>query len=280
MRLVTFKGSEGPRVGIVDGDDIVDIGIEGPDGLLDLIKSGKAKEQAAKQGKRQKIADTHFLPTIPRSGKFICVGLNYADHAAEGNNPIPDYPALFVRVNSSLVGHGEPMIVPKASEKFDYEAELTIVIGKTCRHVSEDKALDYVFGYTIFNDGSIRDYQRKSTQWTAGKNFDGTGPLGPWIVTADEVPPGAKGLGIRSILNGSQVLQNSNTDNLIFDTARLVSIISEVMTLEPGDLIATGTPGGVGYPRKPPIFLKKGDRIAVEIDKIGRLRTRGKRGLA
>jgi 2-keto-4-pentenoate hydratase/2-oxohepta-3-ene-1,7-dioic acid hydratase in catechol pathway len=271
MRLVTFKGSEGPRVGIVDGDDIVDIGIEGPDGLLDLIKSGKAKEQAAKQGKRQKIADTHFLPTIPRSGKFICVGLNYADHAAEGNNPIPDYPALFVRVNSSLVGHGEPMIVPKASEKFDYEAELTIVIGKTCRHVSEDKALDYVFGYTIFNDGSIRDYQRKSTQWTAGKNFDGTGPLGPWIVTADEVPPGAKGLGIRSILNGSQVLQNSNTDNLIFDTARLVSIISEVMTLEPGDLIATGTPGGVGYPRKPPIFLKKGDMIAVEIDKIGRL---------
>jgi acylpyruvate hydrolase len=271
MRLVTFKGSEGPRVGIVDGDDIVDIGIEGPDGLLDLIKSGKAKEQAAKQGKRQKIADTHFLPTIPRSGKFICVGLNYADHAAEGNNPIPDYPALFVRVNSSLIGHGEPMIVPKASEKFDYEAELTIVIGKTCRHVSEDKALDYVFGYTIFNDGSIRDYQRKSTQWTAGKNFDGTGPLGPWIVTADEVPPGAKGLGIRSILNGSQVLQNSNTDNLIFDTARLVSIISEVMTLEPGDLIATGTPGGVGYPRKPPIFLKKGDMIAVEIDKIGRL---------
>ena len=271
MRLVTFKGSEGPRVGIVDGEDIVDIGIGGPDGLLDLIKSGKVNEQAAKQGKRQKIADTHFLPTIPRSGKFICVGLNYADHAAEGNNPIPDYPALFVRVNSSLIGHGEPMIVPKASEKFDYEAELTIVIGKTCRHVSEDEALDYVFGYTIFNDGSIRDYQRKSTQWTAGKNFDGTGPLGPWIVTADEVPPGAKGLGIRSILNGSQVLQNSNTDNLIFDTARLVSIISEVMTLEPGDLIATGTPGGVGYPRKPPIFLKKGDRIAVEIDKIGRL---------
>ncbi len=271
MRLATFKGSEGPRVGVVDGDDIIDIGIGGPDGLLDLIKSGKAKEQAAKQGKRQKIADTHFLPTIPRSGKFICVGLNYADHAAEGNNPIPDYPALFVRVNSSLIGHGEPMIVPKASEKFDYEAELTIVIGKTCRHVSEDKALDYVFGYTIFNDGSIRDYQRKSTQWTAGKNFDGTGPLGPWIVTADEVPPGAKGLGIRSILNGSQVLQSSNTDNLIFNTARLVSIISEVMTLEPGDLIATGTPGGVGYPRKPPIFLKKGDRIAVEIDKIGRL---------
>jgi len=271
MRLATFKGSEGPRVGIVDGEDIVDIGIGGPDRPLDLIKSGKIKEQAGKQGKRQKIADTHFLPTIPRSGKFICVGLNYADHAAEGNNPIPDYPALFVRVNSSLIGHGEPMIVPKASEKFDYEAELTIVIGKTCRHVSEDKALDYVFGYTIFNDGSIRDYQRKSTQWTAGKNFDGTGPLGPWIVTADEVPPGAKGLGIRSILNGSQVLQNSNTDNLIFDTARLVSIISEVMTLEPGDLIATGTPGGVGYPRKPPIFLKKGDRIAVEIDKIGRL---------
>ena len=271
MRLVTFKGSDGPRVGIVEGDDIVDIGVGGQDGLLDLITSGGVEAQAAKKGARQPIAKTHFLPVIPRSGKFICVGLNYADHAAEGGNPIPDYPALFVRVNSSLVGHGEPMIVPKASEKFDYEAELTIVIGKTCRHVGEDKALDHVFGYTIFNDGSIRDYQRKSTQWTAGKNFDGTGPLGPWIVTADEVPPGAKGLGIRSILNGSQVLQNSNTDNLLFSTARIVSILSEVMTLEPGDLIATGTPGGVGYPRKPPIFLKKGDTIAVEIDKIGTL---------
>ena len=271
MRLATFKGSDGPRVGVVDGDDLVDIGVGGPDGLLDLIKSGNAEKQAANKGARQPIATTHFLPVIPRSGKFICVGLNYADHAAEGGNPIPDYPALFVRVNSSLVGHGEPMIVPKASEKFDYEAELTIVIGKTCRHVGEDKALDHVFGYTIFNDGSIRDYQRKSTQWTAGKNFDGTGPLGPWIVTADELPPGAKGLGIRSVLNGSQVLQDSNTDNLIFSTARIVSILSEVMTLEPGDLIATGTPGGVGYPRKPPIFLKKGDRIAVEIDKIGTL---------
>lgn len=271
MRLVTFRGDKGARVGIVEGDDIVDIGVGGPDGLLDLIKSGGVERQAAEKGARQPIAETHFLPVIPRPGKFVCVGLNYADHAAEGGNPIPDYPALFVRVDTSLVGHRQPMIVPKASEKFDYEAELTIVIGKRCRHVGEAEALDHVFGYTIFNDGSIRDYQRKSTQWTAGKNFDGTGPLGPWIVTADAVPPGASGLGIRTILNESQVLQDSNTDNLIFSTARIVSILSEVMTLEPGDLIATGTPGGVGYPRKPPIFLKNGDTIAVEIDGIGRL---------
>jgi 2-keto-4-pentenoate hydratase/2-oxohepta-3-ene-1,7-dioic acid hydratase in catechol pathway len=150
----------------------------------------------------------------------------------------------------------------------DYEAELVIVIGKRCRHVTEEAALDVVFGYSAFNDGSIRDYQRRTGQWTAGKNFDGTGAFGPWVVTSDELPPGAAGLGIRSRLNG-RVLQDSNTDRMIFNVPRTIAILSEIMTLEPGDLIATGTPEGVGHARTPPLWLRPGDEISVEIDQIG-----------
>jgi 2-keto-4-pentenoate hydratase/2-oxohepta-3-ene-1,7-dioic acid hydratase in catechol pathway len=160
---------------------------------------------------------------------------------------------------------------PRASTQLDYECELTIVIGKGGRDISEEDALSHVYGYTLFNDVSVRDYQRKTTQWTAGKNFDGTGPVGPAIVTADALPPGADGLGIRTRLNG-QVMQDSDTSDMVFKTARAVSIISQIMTLEPGDLIATGTPSGVGYARKPPVWMKAGDVIEVEVDGIGTLR--------
>lgn len=274
MRLMMVKTSQGDVLGVVKGDNVtllpgktlLEVAGGGAAALAEVEKAAAAAPAAATVPYASVKAAQPFL----NHGKFICVGLNFTDHAKEGGNPIPDYPALFLRVHSSLIAHGEPLVAPKASHTFDYEAELTIVIGKGGRHIPEASALDHVFGYTIFNDGSVRAYQRKSTQWTAGKNFDKTGPVGPVVVTSDELPPGATGLGIRSILNG-QVLQNGTTDDFIFSVAKVVSTVSEIMTLEPGDMIATGTPAGVGYPRKPPIFMKNGDEIVIEIDGIGRL---------
>ena len=274
MRLMMVRTADGAALGVVDGDTVTilpghslrDAAAGGAKALAEVAAAAAAAPAEA----RQPFDSVTAAQPFENQGKFICIGLNFTDHAKEGGNPIPDYPALFLRVHSSLIAHGEPMVCPNASHTFDYEAELTIVIGKGGRHISEENALDHVFGYTIFNDGSVRSYQRKSTQWTAGKNFDKTGPIGPVVVTSDELPPGATGLGIRSILNG-QVMQNGTTDDFIFSVAKVVSTLSEIMTLEPGDLIATGTPAGVGYPRKPPVFLKAGDEIVIEIDGIGRL---------
>ena len=188
--------------------------------------------------------------------------------AATPRRPIPSF---FARYDRSLLADGEPVIRPKCSIQLDYECELTIVIGKGGRHISEDKALDHVFGYTIFNDVSVRDFQRKTTQWLAGKNFDATGPLGPIVVTADELPPGATGLNIMTRVNGA-TMQSSNTSDMIFSVARCISILSEIMTLEPGDLIATGTPSGVAHARKPPAWMKAGDTVEIAIEKIGVLK--------
>ena len=210
-----------------------------------------------------------FLAPVPRPGKVVCIGLNYRAHAEEGGNALPDYPAVFLRGATSLVGPQAPIILPDCSDKLDFEAELGVVIGRTARHVRGDP-LSYVAGYCCFNDGSVRDYQRKSTQWTMGKNFDGTGAFGAELVTADELPDGASGLRITSRLNG-EIMQDGNTADLIFDVATLIETLSEAMTLEPGDVIATGTPAGVGYARKPPVYLREGDRIDVEIERIGRL---------
>ena len=214
------------------------------------------------------VSGLRFLTPVENPGKVICIGLNYRDHAKEGGNPIPDYPAVFLRVNTSLVAHGEPLVRPLASDKLDWEAELAVVIGRTARHVQATRALDHVAGYACFNDGSVRNYQRKSTQWTMGKNFDLTGAFGPEIVTADEVPAGAAGLRIVSRVNGT-VMQDGNTGDMIFDVPALIETLSEVMTLEPGDVIATGTPAGVGYARTPPVFLKAGDVCEVEIEGVG-----------
>jgi acylpyruvate hydrolase len=214
------------------------------------------------------IAGLTLLPPVPRPGKIICIGLNYRQHAAEGGNAIPDYPAVFLRSTTSLLAPGAAMLRPVCSEKLDYEAELAVIIGARATRVSVDAALGYVAGYACFNDGSVRDYQRKSSQWTIGKNFDATGGFGPELVTADELPAGARGLRIVSRVNGV-VMQDSNTDDMIFDVATLVSVLSQAMTLEPGDVIATGTPAGVGYARNPPQFLQAGDRCEVEIEGLG-----------
>jgi len=234
-------------------------------GLPEAAPALAAKLEAAP---RRPLKDLTLLPVVPRPGKIICIGLNYALHAKEGNNPIPEYPAVFFRGPTALAAHGQALIRPKVSDKFDYEAELAVVIGQRARHLTEANALACVAGYTCMNEGSIRDYQRKSAQWTMGKNFDRTGGLGPEIVTPDELPQGPNALRITSRLNG-QVMQDSHTSDMIFSVPRILAILSEVMTLEPGDVIATGTPSGVGYARKPPVFMKAGDTVEIEIEGIG-----------
>lgn len=283
MRYVTFVNGGAASVGIVTGDEVVPLsGIveTAPATLRGVIAAGAPLHEAiaraaptASAAVRRTLSECRLLAPVPDPGKVICLGLNYADHAKEGGHAVPDYPALFLRCATSLIGPGDPMVVPGCSEQLDYEAELMIVIGRRCRHVPEERAHEVIFGYTVFNDGSVREYQRRTAQWTAGKNFDGTGAMGPWVVTADELPPGATGLRIRSLLNG-QTMQDSNTARMIFSVARTIAILSEVMTLEPGDLIATGTPEGVGHARRPPVWMRPGDTIAVEIEGIGTLTSR------
>ena len=205
---------------------------------------------------------------MPRPGKILCLGLNYADHAAEGGNAKPDYPSFFMRGATSLIGHEAPLIRPKVSSKLDFEAELAVVIGQRARNLSEADALGVVAGYSCFNDGTLRDYQRKTAQWTIGKNFDGTGAFGPWFVPASDLPPGAVGLKIESRLNG-EVMQSSNTKYMLFPVAETLRLITEAITLEPGDVIIMGTPAGVGYARNPPVWMQPGDRIEIEIEGIG-----------
>jgi acylpyruvate hydrolase len=212
-----------------------------------------------------------FLPPLNMPPKIVCVGLNYAEHSRETGNQVPSYPTIFVRFATSLIGHEQPMIRPTVSEQLDFEGELVAIIGKGGRHITKAAALDHVLGYSLFNDGSIRDYQRKTPQWTIGKNFDGTGSFGPWIVTADQLPPGCSGLNLQTRLNGT-VVQKASTNDLIFDVATLISTLSESFTLSRGDVIVTGTPSGVGAARKPPLWMKPGDVCEVEVDRVGILR--------
>lgn len=279
MRYISFAADRESRLGAVLDGEVIDIGAVvpvAPRSMKELILTGAEFEKGLRDritqsgAPRIPLSECKLLPPIADASKFVCLGLNYANHAKEGGHALPDYPSMFLRAPSSLIGPGQPMLVPASSECLDYEAELVIVIGKQCRHVSDEAALDVIFGYTAFNDGSIRDYQRRTAQWTAGKNFDDTGSLGPWIVTADELPPGAAGLGIRTRLNG-KTMQEANTDHMIFPVARTIAILSEIMTLEPGDLIATGTPEGVGHARKPPVWMRPGDEVTVEIDNVGSL---------
>jgi acylpyruvate hydrolase len=214
------------------------------------------------------LASVRLLPPLANPEKVICVGLNYRDHSAESGFKQPDFPTLFGRFNSSLIGHGAPILRPQQSVQLDYEGELVAVIGKTARDVSEADALDHVMGYSIFNDGSLRDYQFKAPQWTPGKNFDDTGAFGPWLVTADELPRGCEGLKLETRLNGL-VVQSATTSDMVFSVAKLIAIISSFLTLKPGDVIVTGTPSGVGMARKPQLWMKHGDVCEVEIEKIG-----------
>lgn len=209
-----------------------------------------------------------FLPLLGRPPKIICLGLNYADHAKEGGHARPEYPSFFMRGATSLIGHQQPIIRPRVSDKLDYEAELALIVGKPARHLTPADALACLAGYSCFNDASIRDYQRKSNQWTIGKNFDGTGPFGPWLVTPDELPAGCAGLRIQSRLNG-KIMQDANTRDLLWNVVETLVLITECMTLEPGDVIITGTPAGVGYARNPPVFMAPGDVCEVEIEGVG-----------
>ena len=281
MKLMMFEMAGRAVLGAVEGDQVIDlVAIDPalPPDLSGLIAAGPRALLAAKSAAatapasaRHALASVKPLMPISRSAKMICVGLNYALHAKEGGHAIPTYPSFFLRVWSSMLPAGAPVIRPKCSVQLDYECELTIVIGKGGRHIAEADALDHVFGYTLFNDVSVRDFQRKTTQWTPGKNFDGTGPLGPHIVTADELPSGASGLNIMTRVNG-ETMQSSNTSDMIFSTARCIALLSEFMTLEPGDLIATGTPSGVAHARKPPAWMRAGDVVEVEVERIGILR--------
>jgi len=278
MRIATIDRNGKPTVVVRRGDDYVDLSEAAPGlpqdmkGLLEanaLAAAAAAAEEASGSAVFP-AAGARYLPPIGDPSKVLCCGLNYRDHAIETGAEIPDYPIIFTRATTTLVGHGQPMVRPKASVQYDYEAELAVIIGQAGRHVSAANALDIVAGYSCFNDGSLRDYQFKSPQWTMGKNFDDTGGFGPEIVTTDELPPGAGGLGIRCRLNG-ETLQDSNTDQHIFDTATVIATVTEVMTLVPGDVIIMGTPPGVGAARDPQVWMKGGDTCEIEIDGIGTL---------
>ncbi|SFO91252.1 2-keto-4-pentenoate hydratase/2-oxohepta-3-ene-1,7-dioic acid hydratase (catechol pathway) [Variovorax sp. PDC80] len=273
MNFVTFHTDSDPtpRLGaVVDGaivtlpGDMVALCSRGAAGFVAAAKEAAAAPATA----RIPLDAARLLPVVPRPGKIICLGLNYADHAAEGGNQRPDYPSFFLRGASSLVAHGAAIQRPRVSSHLDFEAELAVVIGRTSRHLSEADALEAVAGYTCFNDATLRDYQRRTAQWTIGKNFDATGALGPWLVPASDLPPGAAGLKIESRLNGT-VMQSSNTARMLFPVAETLCLLTEAVTLEPGDVIVMGTPAGVGYARKPPVWMKAGDTIEIEIEGIG-----------
>lgn len=243
--------------------------------LADLdshIAAGTLAEAGAKAAAGEVVdeASLSFLPPVTRPSKIVCMGLNYRDHAEESGLGIPDFPVLFARFPSSLIGHGAPIILPKVSSQLDWEAELVAVLSKGGKNIPEAEALAHVAGYSVFNDASIRDYQLRTPQWTAGKNFDDTGAFGPWLVTPEEVPAGAAGLKIECRVNG-EVMQSSNTGNLIFDVAGTIALLSSFMTLEAGDVLVMGTPGGVGVARNPQVWMKAGDICEVEIEGIGLL---------
>jgi len=275
MRLMNFLQDGQSRLGARIGQEVVDLTAAGlpdcTDRLLTMGAAGLAQAQQAIVAAKvkQPLAGITWLPPVLRPSKAIAVGLNYVDHAAESpyKDP-PKHPVLFQRYPTSWVAHQQPLVCPRNSTAFDYEAELVVVIGRAGRHIARDKALEHVMGYSVFNDGSIRDFQLRTTQWMMGKNFDRSGGFGPELVTADELPPGANGLRIQARLNGN-VVQDANTRNMIFDVATLVATCSEAMEMQPGDIIISGTPSGVGMARNPPLYMKAGDVCEIEVEKIG-----------
>ena len=277
MRFAMFEQDGLASIAVLDGETLRGLRSDAPEypGDLDMLLAQGADLLAVGKlllaSPEVRLSTPRLLPPVRKPSKIMCVGLNYAAHSAEGGFEFPAYPTLFARFASTLTGHEAPIILPRVSDQLDYEGELVAVIGRGGRDIPKASALDHVAGYSIFNDASIRDYQFKTPQWTMGKNFDDTGPFGPYLVTPDELPLGCEGLYLETRLNG-QVMQQGATSDMMFGVAALVSILSEVMTLNPGDLIVTGTPSGVGYARKPPVFMKPGDVCEVEIEKVGVLR--------
>jgi len=281
MRLVTFAHATGPRLGLRQGDWLIDLAAAvpelprdlkallalGPDGLALAAQAADAPPSC-----RIRARSVHYLPPVCSPDKIICVGFNYVDHAAEiKQRDLPHYPIFFGRVATTLVGHGAPLIRPGLSHQFDFEGELAAIIGLGGRHIPRDEALRHVAGYALFNEGSVRDYQFRSSQWFLGKNFDASGAFGPELATAEELPPGARGLRLTTRVNG-ELMQEASTADMLFDVATLVSTLSEAMTLSPGDVIVTGTPAGVGMAQTPPRFLQDGDLCEIELEGYGVLR--------
>ena len=275
MKYLVGETSVGAAVYAVQGDQAYNLTALNPavgNDLMALIKRPDLLTAVTAQLKTApRVSVASITPALPVAapGTIICLGLNYTDHIKEGGYEIPEYPALFMRGKNSIMASGAPLVRPNCSTQLDYEAELMLIVGKGGRHIAHDDALSHVFGYTVFNDGSVRDYQRKTHQWTPGKNFDNTGAIGPFVVSPDELPEGAAGLKIESRV-GAEILQSSNTGNMIWSVAQTIATISEYTTLEPGDLIAMGTPPGVGHVKKPnPRWLVPGEVIEIEIEGIG-----------
>ena len=275
MRITSYSIDGIKSFGVVTDDGVIDAKplAGGPQSLKDAIAAGSMDmiaEAAVKRSADHSIDEVEFLPVIPDPDKIIAVGLNYRSHVLEGGRDIPEWPMIFTRFANSQVGHGQPMIKPNVSEMFDFEGEMAVIIGKSCRHVSEADALSVVAGYACYNDGSIRDYQRHTSQFVPGKSFYKSGAFGPWMVTTDEIPdPGA--LTLMTRLNGKE-MQHATTDDLLFSIPQLIHYLTTVTELVPGDVIVSGTTGGVGCYRDPPVFMKDGDIIEIELDKIGVLR--------
>ena len=265
---------------MVEGDQVIDlqaVDAKVPANLADVLKAnnGDLKSLAdlakrAPASARKPLKGLKYALPVMRPGKIICLGLNYLEHIKEGfqRDNVPKFPTIFMRCQTSLVPHGAPIRRPKVTETLDYEAELVCVIGKRAKHLTMDNAYSVIAGWSCFNEGSVREFQRKTTQWDMGKNFDHTGAFGPWMVTADDIPPGGKGLKIQTRLNGA-TMQSDNTDNMMFPVAEMLVYITQGMTLEPGDIIVTGTPSGVGFARKPPVWMKQGDTCEIDIEQVG-----------
>jgi 2-keto-4-pentenoate hydratase/2-oxohepta-3-ene-1,7-dioic acid hydratase in catechol pathway len=274
MKLASYVADGKECFGVVTGDGLIAMnGRLGCASLREALAAGdlvKIRDAAKDARPDHKLADIRFLPVIPNPEKILCAGINYRSHAAETGRELPKQPSMFIRLANTLSGHGGEMIRPSVSQQFDFEGELAVVIGRPGRHIPAERALEHVAGYTCFVDGSVRDYQKFSV--TSGKNFPGTGPLGPWLVTADEIADPAR-LTLTTRLNG-QEMQKSSTDLLIYSVPKIIAFCSDFTPLAPGDVIATGTPEGVGHRRNPPLWMKPGDVLEVEISGIGTLRTR------
>lgn len=279
MRLVTFCAADGCRLGVLSGAKVIDltaVDASAPRDVGEAIRSGRMGDLEALAARAPDAAhldydSLDFALPVSDPGKILCLGLNYMEHVNEGIFEKQEFPTIFMRSATSMVPHGKPVIRPLKSIQLDYEAELALVIGKRSRHLTADNALGAVAGYTCSNDGSVREYQRHTIQWTMGKIFDQTGPLGPVFVTPGELPEAAKGLKIECRLNGETV-QSSNTDMMMFPVVETLVYLTEGLTLEPGDIVLMGTPSGVGHARKPPLWMKHGDVVEVEIEGIGVLR--------
>ena len=284
MKVVGFEADGGLRLGIVEGDQVIDLQAADPKVPADLgaalaANNGDLKPLAdvakrAPASARRPLKGLKFGLPVARPGKILCLGLNYLEHVKEGSqrDNIPKFPTIFMRCLTSMVPHEQPIVRPKVSEQLDYEAEMMLVVGKRAKHLTMDNATSCIAGYSCSNEGSVREFQRKTTQWDMGKNFDRTGGFGPWMVTADELPDAGIGLKIESRLNGT-VMQSDNTANMMFPVKEMLVYVTQGMTLEPGDIIFTGTPSGVGHARKPnPIWMKQGDVCEIEIEGIGVLR--------